>query len=199
VSLEALTRVWRESKAEHSDLLIMLALADYMDDHGQAWPSLDTIAKKARIGRRTVLDRLPLLVSTGELEVETGGGRSGTTLYRLGQHYRGWSEQDTGTVGGTSAGRGNGAKFAPRAEPRRIPHPNRNEPKTPPLQEKILVNEGLGAVSAPENAPPANSAPGVVECPRCHERVNPLTLAMRCEGAHYVRGMRPELPGGKAT
>ena len=39
---------------------------------------------------------------------------------------------------------------------------------------------------------------GAVECPRCHEWVNPASLDMRCEGAHYVRGRRPELPGGKA-
>jgi hypothetical protein len=190
VSLEALTRVWRESQAEHSDLLIMLALADFMDDHGQAWPSLETIAKKARISRRTVLDRLPLLVSMGELHMESGGGRGGTTLYRLGPHYKGWTEAGASTDGGTGAERANSAKSARGAIPRRRMHPNRNEPKTPTLQERIPVNEGLGAVSAPQNAPGANAAPGTVECPRCHEWVNPASLDMRCEGGHYVRGKR---------
>jgi|SRR3990172_8811054 len=39
---------------------------------------------------------------------------------------------------------------------------------------------------------------GAVECPRCHEWVNPLTLGDACVGSHFSRGFGPELPGGKA-
>jgi len=200
LSLEALTRVWRESHAEHSDLLIMLAIADYMNEYGQAWPAIDTIAAKARLSRRTVFDRITVLVAMGELEVEQGGngsGRGHSNLYRLGAHYGGWSEVETARGGGTRAKSGKGAILAPVQKRVEDLHPIRKEPNTSPLQSKILVNEGSGANLALESAPRANSAPGFVECPRCHQWVNPATVNDRCQGSHYSRGFGPELPGGK--
>lgn len=58
--------------------------------------------------------------------------------------------------------------------------------------------EGEGEAPAPRavaQTVPVTAPSGMVECPRCHQWVNPATVNMRCEGAHYVRGM---LPGGKA-
>ena len=201
MSLEALTRVWRESHAEHSDLLIMLAIADYMNEYGQAWPAIDTIAAKARLSRRTVFDRITALVAMGELEVEQGGngsGRGHSNLYRLGSHYGGWSEAETARAGGTTAKPRKGAILAPVQKRVEDLHPIRKEPDTSPLQQKIPVLEGLGANPALEPAPSVDPAPGFVECPKCHRMVNPLTLYDRCIGSHYSRGFGPELPGGKA-
>ena len=39
---------------------------------------------------------------------------------------------------------------------------------------------------------PISEEDGFVECPRCHEMVNPDSLNMRCRGAHYTRGHEAE-------
>src|SRR3990167_5323591 len=45
---------------------------------------------------------------------------------------------------------------------------------------------------------PIEAEDAMVECPKCHLMVNPLTLGDACIGSHYSRGFGPELPGGKA-
>ena len=151
MSLEALTRVWRYSKAEHGDLLVVLAIADYMNENGAAWPSIDTIAQKSRLNRRTVFDRITALVAMGELTVERG--QSTSNVYRLGSVYQGWSETDTGRGGGAKNARSGGAENAPVQKPVGDLHPIRKEPGTSDKSLRGQVNEGLGAETARHSAP----------------------------------------------
>jgi hypothetical protein len=76
VSLSALNYVWHESKHKGTELLVLLALADFADAEGKCWPSLPTIARKSRIDRRQVQRALRQLESSGEIiRLETGNGR----------------------------------------------------------------------------------------------------------------------------
>lgn len=148
MSLEALTRVWKHSKAEHGDLLVVLAIADYMNENGAAWPSIDTIARKSRLNRRTVFDRITALVAMGELTVERG--QSTSNVYRLGSVYQGWSEMDTGRDGGAESAR---AENAPVQKPVGDLHPIRKEPDTSDKSLRGEVLEGSGAETARHSAP----------------------------------------------
>jgi hypothetical protein len=47
--------VWRFSKSDGSTLLTALAIADFCDDDGRAYPAVGTLAKKARISKRSAV------------------------------------------------------------------------------------------------------------------------------------------------
>lgn len=83
MSLRALTHVWRNSTQRGSGLLLHLALADFSDDSGESFPSIPTLAVKARIGERHVQRLLKKLVETGELSIRHGQGPRGTHLFKL--------------------------------------------------------------------------------------------------------------------
>lgn len=85
MSIEAMARVWKHSSAEGSALLVLLALADYADDHDRAWPSQATLAAKARMSDRNVRRVLDRLVEMGELVIENAGGsgRGHSATYRI--------------------------------------------------------------------------------------------------------------------
>lgn len=87
MSIAVSTKVWRHSRHKGTSLLILLALADWSDDEGRSFPSIRTLAGKARISERQAQKQLDHLRQLGELEVHLGmgpvsqGGRS--NLYRI--------------------------------------------------------------------------------------------------------------------
>ena len=68
-----------------TDQLVLLAIADRCDDDGrEAYPSTDTIARKTRLTRRTVIDALKRLEhEVGVLTVRRGAGKRGTHRYEV--------------------------------------------------------------------------------------------------------------------
>src|SRR5262249_22305654 len=61
MSIKVMTRVWTHSQRKDGELLVMLALADFANDAGECWPSILTLAQKARLTERQtrrVLKRL---------------------------------------------------------------------------------------------------------------------------------------------
>ena len=64
-----------------SELLVLVALAEWADDEGLCWPSHDSIAKRARVSRRQVIRLVQSLVNRGLVEVDERRQRSNT--YRL--------------------------------------------------------------------------------------------------------------------
>lgn len=83
MSIQAIAWVLDNSEAEGIDRLILLALANYVDDTGHAWPSLETLADKTRLDRSTICRHLPNLEELGELEITRGGGRYRSNIYYL--------------------------------------------------------------------------------------------------------------------
>ena len=84
MSVEIMTRVWKHSKAKGGNLLILLAMADFSNDDGYAWPAMSTLAKKGRMTERNaqfcVRDLEKKLM---ELRVIRGQGPHGTNLFQL--------------------------------------------------------------------------------------------------------------------
>jgi len=84
MSIQAMHWVWELSKSEYGCRLVMLSISNHANAQGEnAWPSIATIAREARISERQVQRVLPLLVAMGELEIIPGAGHRGTHLYRF--------------------------------------------------------------------------------------------------------------------
>lgn len=83
MSIRVMSRVWDHSRHKGSALLLLLAIADNANEAGEAWPSIDTLAKKVRMTDRNVQMLVQRLVDSGELQVEPGGGKHHTNHYRV--------------------------------------------------------------------------------------------------------------------
>jgi len=69
MSIECMTRVWKQSSLKGSSLLLMLAIADFADDNGVAWPGTETLSKKIRMSKRQVHRLVDLAEKAKELIV----------------------------------------------------------------------------------------------------------------------------------
>jgi hypothetical protein len=89
MSVRVMSRVWDYAPEDigGSELLVLLALADFAGDDGICWPSVKTIARKSRISERQVKRILHRLADLHLIEVVlSGGGRKGEK--RLSNRYR---------------------------------------------------------------------------------------------------------------
>ncbi|MBV8500762.1 MAG: hypothetical protein JO006_03495 [Paucibacter sp.] len=62
---------------------MLLAIADFADDDGVAYPAVGTLAEKCRMQLRNAQVLLAALRQSGELEVRENEGPRGTNLYRI--------------------------------------------------------------------------------------------------------------------
>lgn len=86
MSIYVMSRVWEESPHSGGKLLLLLALADYANRQGVAWPKLSDLAEKARMSERHVRRSLRELEESGDLETRVGGyihGVAKASTYRL--------------------------------------------------------------------------------------------------------------------
>lgn len=83
MSIKVMSHVWKNSKQKGTKLLVLLALADFSNDEGISWPSMKTLAKKARTSKRNTQDIIRKLVEEREIELQEGEGPSGVHLYTV--------------------------------------------------------------------------------------------------------------------
>lgn len=84
MSIRHMTEVWEdEGIASQGDTLLMLAIADYANHKGTCWPSVKTLARRARMDPRSVQRRLVELVRNGFLLLHRGQGPAGCNLYQI--------------------------------------------------------------------------------------------------------------------
>lgn len=86
MSFQAFRWVMERSQHKKSTLLVQVILADYANDEGLAWPSIETIGERAGLKRTAVDDALKKLRDSGDIVVEQQGGtaaRPTSTVYRL--------------------------------------------------------------------------------------------------------------------
>lgn len=74
MSISVMSEVWNKSQHSGSELLMLLAIADFSDDHGKAYPSVSTLSTKCRMSRRNVQYVINNLKSSGELTVSIKKG-----------------------------------------------------------------------------------------------------------------------------
>lgn len=75
--------VWKGSVHSGGPLLVLLAIADFANDEGVAYPSIETLAKKSRLSERSVQYAITALRESGELDVKYGAGPHGSNVYQV--------------------------------------------------------------------------------------------------------------------
>jgi hypothetical protein len=75
--------VWDTSPAAGNDLLLLLAIADFADDEGEAFPSVETLARKTRMSRSTVFRTQKNCIGKRWLEISQHGTGRSTSRYRI--------------------------------------------------------------------------------------------------------------------
>lgn len=84
MSFKAVDAVFEHSKTEGSVRLVLVVIADAANhEGGHAYPAIDTIARRARVCRRTVFRAIETAQEMGELVVESRAGRNGTNVYSV--------------------------------------------------------------------------------------------------------------------
>jgi hypothetical protein len=81
VSNRLLTAIWDSGQYDKTTLLVLLALADQANDAGVCWPSVPTVAARARCSERHVQRVIAGLESDGVLTIQHRAGTS--NLYRI--------------------------------------------------------------------------------------------------------------------
>ena len=74
MSISVMSKCWDKSQHSGTDLLMLLAIADFSDDNGKAYPAVSTLAQKCRMSRRNTQYILTNLQESGELSIEPNKG-----------------------------------------------------------------------------------------------------------------------------
>jgi hypothetical protein len=78
MSLKILSEIWTEANVSGSELLVLLALADFADDDGRnIYPSMPTLAHKARLSESQTRRIIQGLIEEGLIEIVEIGGWDG--------------------------------------------------------------------------------------------------------------------------
>lgn len=86
MSIRVMSMVWDAYPGGGSDLLALLALADWSDDEGRCWPSMASIAKKTRLSEKQARRVVHSIIEAGHLAVidnQQGGAMSRRYQIRL--------------------------------------------------------------------------------------------------------------------
>lgn len=83
MSVRVMSHVWEHSDARLGARLVLLAIADFANDTGMAWPSVETLAAKSRLSSRQVQRILRQLVNDGDLTLHENAGPHGCHLYQI--------------------------------------------------------------------------------------------------------------------
>lgn len=86
MSIRVMSEVWQHAPQKGSKLLLLLAIADFADDQGRAYPSVTTLAKKTRLSVRNIQYMLSALEIEGALEIRPQQNRP--NLYTVLQPWK---------------------------------------------------------------------------------------------------------------
>lgn len=126
MSIRWMSAVWQRSPYKGERLLLHLALADFANDEGTCFPSVRTLALKARCSEQWARKGIQGMIDDGLLEiVERGLGRGNVNRYRLLSRNSNTSTELTLTANPASAAPDN-----PNSEQSHTYLQNRHEPIT---------------------------------------------------------------------
>ena len=81
MSVDVISAVWKRSWQKSGPLLVLLALADYTNKKGVAFPAMSTLADKVRMSKRNAQRCMHTLEEAGKLKVVRKQGRC--NIYRI--------------------------------------------------------------------------------------------------------------------
>ena len=84
MSIALMTQVWESELPTSTHKLVLLAFADYADENGMCWPSVERVAARSQVSHRQVQRIAAKLKAIGLLEVleEGHGHRTSTYIIR---------------------------------------------------------------------------------------------------------------------
>jgi hypothetical protein len=92
VSYQATTWVMEFSESRLADRLVLGAIAHRVsNDNGEAFPSVETIAREANVSESSVHASLKKLKRLGELEIDVAASQYGTNVYQM-PKFKAWME-----------------------------------------------------------------------------------------------------------
>lgn len=91
-----------------NDKVVLLALADFSDDHGNCWPSIGKIAEKAFVSERTVVRIMATLIEKGYVSSVTRNDQNGRQVANRYALNMCEGEGDNLSEGGDTVVRGEG-------------------------------------------------------------------------------------------
>lgn len=163
MSVRIMSMVWDDPSFRGNTKLIMLCLADFANDEGCCWPSLNRIAQKCGISLSTLKAQLNTLCNDGYIRKETrkkttssGEITNDTNLYWIVTQSLGRSESDLGQNSPqpkTGLGR-NLAEGRPESGPKPSLDPsisNSNTPVVPKSSEPKICKPRQRAVTLPSD------------------------------------------------
>lgn len=152
MSVRKMAEAWEFSRHSGTHLLMLLAIADFADDDGRAYPSVASLARKCRMKPRNAQTLLASLRESGELVIRNGEGPKGTNLYRIPPLQRIAPLQDSAPLQGIAR---RGAKACAKPLQGIAPKPsvNHQEPSTNTSAQKnarfdavdYLVSHGVNS------------------------------------------------------
>lgn len=83
MSIRVMTYVWEHSMQKGTPLLLLLAIADFADKDGRAYPAIGTLAKRIRMSHRNTQRAVAVLVDSKELVVKPNAGPNGSHLFQI--------------------------------------------------------------------------------------------------------------------
>lgn len=81
MSIDVMKLVWDSSEHAETDLVVMLALADMSNIDGYCYPSIPTLAQRARRQVRSMINTLERIGASGELFIDKSRGRNHHNRY----------------------------------------------------------------------------------------------------------------------
>ncbi len=142
MSVEHTSRVWKQAKQNGAKLLLLLAIADFANANGVAFPSVSTLAKMTRTDERHIRRRLNELTSSGDLAIYRRRRRTSFYIVRVGQSEEEFSEAIAAIASATGAAekeirialdnakKASGGQIAPTPWPNSPHHPGQIAPNT---------------------------------------------------------------------
>jgi hypothetical protein len=142
MSIKVMSYIWEHSPHKGSELITLLAIADYADDQGVAYPSIASLSKKTRMTERNVDHVLKKLVRHHALTIARQAGPYRNNVYSIQLPTRkdGHGEKFSG---------GDGEKFSPSDDEKfspSIPHEASVETTTIVSQQPGMVKSFQGGM-----------------------------------------------------
>lgn len=137
MSIAILAQIWENGPDSKSELLVLMALADFANGEGHCWPSLASIGKKARLKRRQLIILLQKLETDGWFTVRhrhDPSGRQTSSSYQLNLVKVGGAKNAPSPEGG--------AKTAPRGVQKMHPREGAKNAPLEPTRKNKRAREG---------------------------------------------------------
>ena len=83
MSIKVMSYIWEHSPHKGSELITLLAIADYADDRGIAYPSIAALSKKTRMTERNVDHVLKKLVKRQALSIARQAGPNRSNIFTV--------------------------------------------------------------------------------------------------------------------